>query len=102
MKILALIGLLAIIAVIAAAAIFFGGFYSVAGTAEDSGPVKWALNYVRQASINPKLGMPVHLMPFLTTQNNWRGSRLFTISLRSGGSGRRPSENLAQFTPGAP
>src|SRR5262249_61557611 len=25
-----------------------------------------------------------------------------TSSLRSGGSGRKPSENLAQFTPGAP
>jgi mono/diheme cytochrome c family protein len=52
MKILALVGLLAIIAAIAAAAIVFGGFYSVAATAEDPGFVSWALSYVRQASIN--------------------------------------------------
>src|SRR4051812_15697094 len=39
-----------------------------------------------------KLGMPVILMPFLTTQNNSRGSRLGATSLRSGGSGLSPSE----------
>jgi Cytochrome C oxidase, cbb3-type, subunit III len=52
MKILAFIGVVAIIAVIAAAVIFFGGFYSVAGTAEDPGFLNWALAYYRQASIN--------------------------------------------------
>jgi hypothetical protein len=52
MKILAFIGVVAIIAVIAAAAIFFGGFYSVAGTAEDPGFLNWALAYYRQASID--------------------------------------------------
>src|SRR5438046_9305897 len=41
-------------------------------------------------------------MPFLTTQNRSCGLRSLTRSLRSGGSGRRPSENLAQLTPGAP
>jgi hypothetical protein len=35
MCILAIIGVLAIIAGIGAAVFFFGGFYSVAGTAED-------------------------------------------------------------------
>jgi hypothetical protein len=35
MRILAIIGVLAIIAGIGAAVFFFGGFYSVAGTAED-------------------------------------------------------------------
>jgi mono/diheme cytochrome c family protein len=52
MRILAFIGVVAIIAVIAAAVIFFGGFYSVAGTAEDPGFLNWALAYYRQASIN--------------------------------------------------
>src|ERR1700693_5308236 len=45
-----------------------------------------------------KLGMPVMLMPFLITQKIWPG-RSSATSLRSGGSGCRPSENLAQLTP---
>src|SRR5215213_945607 len=49
-----------------------------------------------------KLGMPVMLMPFLTTQNSSRGWRSGTISLRSGGSGRNPSDHFCHSTPGAP
>ena len=49
---LAFIGFLAIVVGIAAAAFFFGGFYSVAGTQEDPGLVKWALVNIRQASIS--------------------------------------------------
>jgi mono/diheme cytochrome c family protein len=52
MRILGVIGALAIIAGIAAAVFFFGGFYSVAGTAEDPGIVTWALTRVRTASID--------------------------------------------------
>ena len=52
MRILAVIGALAIIVGIGAAAFFFGGFYSVAGTAEDPAIVTWALTQVRTASIN--------------------------------------------------
>jgi mono/diheme cytochrome c family protein len=48
---LALIGFLAIVAVIAAAVFFIGGFYSVAGTAGEPGIVKWLLVQVRTASI---------------------------------------------------
>ncbi|MBV8850093.1 MAG: cytochrome c [Methylobacteriaceae bacterium] len=51
MRLLAAIGALAIIVAIAAAAFFFGGFYSVAGTQEDPAIVKWALIKVRSASI---------------------------------------------------
>jgi mono/diheme cytochrome c family protein len=51
LKTLALIGLLAILGVIAAAVFFFGGYYSVAATVEDGPIVKWALTYIRQASI---------------------------------------------------
>src|SRR5581483_11874545 len=51
MRILALIGALGIIVGIGAAAFFFGGYYSVAGTQEDLAPVKWALVTVRTASI---------------------------------------------------
>jgi mono/diheme cytochrome c family protein len=52
MRILAVIGALAIIAGIGAAVFFFGGFYSVAGTAEDPAIVRWALIKVRSASID--------------------------------------------------
>jgi len=52
MKLLAFIGALAILVAIAAAAYFFGGFYSVAGTQEDPAVVKWALVNIRMASIN--------------------------------------------------
>jgi mono/diheme cytochrome c family protein len=52
MRILAVIGALAIIVAIGASVFFFGGFYSVAGTAEDSGVVTWAQNRVRTASID--------------------------------------------------
>jgi mono/diheme cytochrome c family protein len=52
MRILALIGGLAIIVGIGVAVFFFGGFYSVAGTAEDPAIVTWALTQVRTASID--------------------------------------------------
>jgi mono/diheme cytochrome c family protein len=51
MKTLALIGVLAIVAVIAAGIYFLGGYYNVASTVEDPVLVKWALIKVRQASI---------------------------------------------------
>jgi mono/diheme cytochrome c family protein len=52
MRFLAMIGGLAIVVAIGAAAFFFGGFYSVAGTAEDPAIVNWALVQVRTASID--------------------------------------------------
>ena len=52
MRILAAIGALAIVVGIGAAVFFFGGFYSVAATAEDPAVVTWALTQVRDASIN--------------------------------------------------
>ena len=51
MRVLAAIGVLAIIVAVAAAVFFFGGFYSVAGTQEDPAFVKWGLAKVRNASI---------------------------------------------------
>jgi len=52
MKFLSLIGALAIAVAVAAAAFFFGGFYNVAATQPDLSIVAWALEYVRDASIN--------------------------------------------------
>jgi mono/diheme cytochrome c family protein len=51
LKTLALIGLLAILGVIAAAVFFFGGFYNVAASVEDPAIANWALVHIRQASI---------------------------------------------------
>src|SRR3954451_16568826 len=51
LKTLAIIGLLAILVGVASAVYFFGGYYNVAGTAEEPAIVKWALVKVRQASV---------------------------------------------------
>jgi mono/diheme cytochrome c family protein len=51
MRFLALIGALAILAAIAAAIFFFGGFYDVAAIDEQPAVVDWALADVRSASI---------------------------------------------------
>jgi mono/diheme cytochrome c family protein len=51
MRLLAIIGVLAIIGAIAAGAFFFGGFYNIAATEQDPGIVAWALVNVRQAAI---------------------------------------------------
>ena len=52
MRFLAIIGALAIIIALAAVVYFFGGFYSVAGTAQDPAIVASALVKVRLASIS--------------------------------------------------
>ena len=51
LRLLAFIGLLAILGAIAIGIYFFGGFYSVAGTAANSDLVAWALTHIRTASI---------------------------------------------------
>ena len=52
MRFLAAVGALAIVFGIGSALFFFGGYYSVAGTAEDPAAVNWALTKVRTASVN--------------------------------------------------
>jgi mono/diheme cytochrome c family protein len=59
MRLLAVIGALAIVVALGAAVYFFGGFYSVAATEPEPGPVAWALIKVRQASINRHATDPV-------------------------------------------
>jgi hypothetical protein len=53
MKVLAAIGLLAIIFAVVASLYFFGGFYSVAANREDPAIVHWALMKVRTNSDRP-------------------------------------------------
>jgi mono/diheme cytochrome c family protein len=52
MRLLAFIGALGIVAAIAAAVFFFGGFFNVAAAEPEPGPVAWALIKVRQAAID--------------------------------------------------
>jgi mono/diheme cytochrome c family protein len=52
MRFLAFIGALGLIVAIAAVVFFFGGFYSVGGTAPEPDIVKWVLIQVRKASIS--------------------------------------------------
>jgi mono/diheme cytochrome c family protein len=52
MRILALIGLLAIVLAVAGTVYFFGGFYNVAASQPDPDIVKWALQKVRMASVS--------------------------------------------------
>ena len=52
MRLLAVIGLLAIVVFVGAAVFLFGGFYNVGGTAAEPAIVKWVLTKVRTASIN--------------------------------------------------
>src|SRR5712671_6778222 len=51
MRFIAAGGALAFVMGVLAAAFFFGGFYSVAGTSEDPVIVRWALARVRAASV---------------------------------------------------
>jgi len=51
MRVLAIIGALAIVVAIGAAVYFFGGFYSVAASQEDPAIIHWALVKVRTNSI---------------------------------------------------
>jgi mono/diheme cytochrome c family protein len=61
MRLLAAIGVLAIVVAIAAGVYLFGGYYNVAATSEDPGAVAWAIGEVREASMDrhfPAVGEP--------------------------------------------
>jgi len=52
MRLLAVIGVLAIVVAVGAAIFFFGGFYNVAATEAEPGPVAWAMIKTRIASVD--------------------------------------------------
>jgi len=52
MRLLAVIGLLAIVVAVAAAVFFMGGFFNVAATNAEPAPVSWALIKTRMASVD--------------------------------------------------
>ena len=78
MRLLALIGALGLIGAVIAAGFFFGGFYSVAGTAYEPAIVKSVLVRVRTASIvrHAKDPAPANLEEAATVQ---AGARQFVV-----------------------
>jgi mono/diheme cytochrome c family protein len=52
MRLLAFIGLLAVVVAIGAAVFFFGGYFNIAANEENPGIVNWALVKVRMASVS--------------------------------------------------
>jgi mono/diheme cytochrome c family protein len=98
MRLLAFIGALGLIGAIVAAGYFFGGFYSVAGTAEEPDIVKSVLIRVRTASIarHAKDPAPANLEDPATIQ---AGARQFVgqgCTTCHGG----PGANWAKFSEG--
>ena len=76
--ILALIGSLGILGAIGAGVYFFGGYYSVAATAEEPAIVKWLLVRVRQASVaRHATDMPP--MPLDAPAEVQAGARAFSV-----------------------
>jgi hypothetical protein len=92
-KFLAFVGRVAILGSIAAAIFFFGGYYSVAGTATDPEVVKWALSHVRDASAGsassaitwPSVLEPSAARFFQTVEAERAGRRLNLPSPQHGG-----------------
>ena len=56
MRVLAVIGAIAVVVAVGAALFFFGGYYNVAATSEEPAVVRWALVKVRMASVNRNAG----------------------------------------------
>ena len=98
MKILAAIGALAVVVAVVAAVFFFGGFYNVAGTAEEPAIVKWALIQVRTASISrhAKDTPPANIADPTNIQTGARGFVEHGCTNCHGG----PGVNWAKFSEG--
>src|SRR5437763_7385324 len=79
MRVLSAIGVLAIVVGIGCAVYFFGGFYSVAGTAEDPAVVTRALTEIRTASIDRHANdaPPASLSDAATVQAGARAYAMF-------------------------
>ena len=75
---LALIGAFAIIVGIAAAVFFFGGFYSVAATTNDTSVVAWAMGHVRTASIERHISRQAPQVAFNDAAVVQAGARAFS------------------------
>ena len=98
MRILAVIGAFAIVIAIGAAVFFFGGYYNVAGTAEDPSIIHWALIQVRSASISRYADdvPPASINDPATVQ---AGAKVFS-SLSCASCHGAPGVNWAKFSEG--
>jgi Cytochrome C oxidase, cbb3-type, subunit III len=104
MRFLALIGLLAIIGIIVAGGYFFGGFYNVAATWDDPGPIASALVRVRTASIAKRAHdrPPLSLEDATTVQNGARQYAKYGCNHCHGAPGVEWSKFSEGLNPGPP
>jgi mono/diheme cytochrome c family protein len=99
MRILTVIGALAILAAIGAAIFFFGGVYSVAENEDDPAVVSWALANVRAASVarHATEAPPAYLGDPATVK---AGARAYATIGCVNCHGVPPNENWAKFSEG--
>ena len=99
MRFLALIGALAIIAAIAAAIFFFGGFYNVGQTADNPAIVDWALASIRGASVVAR-GTETPPANLDDSETVKAGARLYSTIGCVNCHGGPPNANWAKFSEG--
>jgi mono/diheme cytochrome c family protein len=104
MRVLAAIGILAILAVIVAAVFFFGGFYSVAANEPDPGAVSWALEKIRDASIgrSAHFAAPANLDDAGTVQAGARAFSQRGCAICHGAPGVKSQDFYKGMNPGPP
>jgi mono/diheme cytochrome c family protein len=104
MKVLSLIGVLAIIVAVAAAGFFFGGLYNVAATQPDLPVVAWALEQVREASINRHAvdKPPIAMEDLATVKAGARAFALLGCASCHGGPGVMWAKFAEGLRPGPP
>jgi mono/diheme cytochrome c family protein len=98
MRFLAVIGVIAILAVIGAAIYFFGGYYNVAAATPNPGLVDWALERVREASVeHHALGSPPIKLddPAVVKDGAWAFSQLGCVNCHGA-----PGVKWAKFSEG--
>lgn len=104
MKLLAVVGALAIALGLAGAIYAFGGFYNVSATMEDSPPVAWALQRVRIASIDRRAssGPPISVDDAATIQAGAKRYAQLGCAECHGGPGVGWSKFSEGLNPGPP
>jgi mono/diheme cytochrome c family protein len=104
MRVLAVIGALAIVVAVAAAAYFFGGFYDVAASTDDPKPVEWMLVRVREASMDRRSNdkAPIKLDDQATIRDGARAFALHGCVHCHGAPGAEWSKFSEGLNPGPP
>jgi mono/diheme cytochrome c family protein len=98
MRFLAVIGVIAILAIIGAAIYFFGGYYSVAAAEPNPGIVDWALERIREASVeHHAVGSPPTRMddPVVVKDGAWAFSQFGCVNCHGA-----PGVKWAKFSEG--